>query len=96
MVVKNSVIVLTVIGLCLIFANALPRLPKQRRCRCINQAEQLQSSMKINNIKIFFKQGLCENIEIIVNLQDNKRICLNPESEVGRKMITFMRKKVNH
>ncbi|XP_048399895.1 interleukin-8-like [Stegostoma tigrinum] len=96
MVGKNSVTVLTVIALCLVFADALPRLPRQRRCRCINQAEQLQSSMKISNIKIFFKQGLCENIEIIVNLQDNRRICLNPESEVGRKMIAFMRKKANY
>ncbi|XP_072446294.1 interleukin-8-like [Chiloscyllium punctatum] len=96
MVSKTTVTVLSVIALCLAFADALPRLPHLRRCRCITQAEQLQSSMRISNIKIFFKQGLCPNIEIIVNLQDNKRICLNPDSEVGRKMISFMKKKMNN
>ncbi|XP_038651661.1 C-X-C motif chemokine 10-like [Scyliorhinus canicula] len=94
MVSKTSVTVFSIIALCLVFADALPRLPNQRRCRCIKHAEELQPSMGITNVKIFFKQGLCPNIEIIVNLQ-NRRICLNPDSNVGRKMIALMRKKIN-
>uniref|UniRef100_UPI00398ECEBC C-X-C motif chemokine 13-like n=1 Tax=Pristiophorus japonicus TaxID=55135 RepID=UPI00398ECEBC len=96
MVSKASVTVFSVIALCLVFADALPRLPTQRRCRCITQAERLQPFMKISNVKIFFKQGLCPNIEIIVNLQNRRRICLNPASEVGSRMIDLMRKKMSH
>ncbi|XP_078405816.1 C-X-C motif chemokine 13-like [Cetorhinus maximus] len=93
---KASFTVFSVIALCLVFANALPRLPNQRRCRCIQQTEVLHSSMTISNVKIFFKQNLCPNIEIIVNLKNSRRICLNPNSETGRKMIDIMRMKVNH
>ncbi|XP_078087726.1 interleukin-8-like [Mustelus asterias] len=95
MVSKVSVTVFSVFALCLVFADALPRLPSQRRCRCIDQAEELQPSMRISNVKIFFKQRLCQNIEIIVNLQDRRRMCLNPDSRVGRKMIALMRKRMN-
>ncbi|GCB79908.1 interleukin-8-like [Scyliorhinus torazame] len=94
MVSKTSVTFFSIIALCLVFADAVPRLPTQRRCRCINQAEELQPSMGITNVNIFFKQGLCPNIEIIVNLQ-NRRICLNPDSKVGKKIIALMRKRMN-
>ncbi|XP_067899091.1 interleukin-8-like [Heterodontus francisci] len=96
MVSKASVTVFSVIALCLVFADALPRLSKQRRCRCISQAEELQSSMRISNVKIFFSHELCPNIEIIVNLQNRRRVCLNPASEIGKKMIDLMRKKMKY
>ncbi|XP_067851929.1 interleukin-8-like [Heptranchias perlo] len=95
MVSKASITLFSVLALCLVFADALPRLPKQRRCRCIAQREALQPFMRIRNVKIFFKQSLCPNVEIIVNLQNGRRMCLNPASEVGKGMIELMRKKMN-
>ncbi|XP_051870722.1 interleukin-8-like [Pristis pectinata] len=91
---KTSVTVLSVIVLCLVFTDALPRLSRRKRCKCIKPMDALRPNMKISNIKIFFKQPSCQNIEIIVNMENGKRVCLNPDAEVGRKMITSMRKKM--
>ncbi|XP_078405817.1 interleukin-8-like [Cetorhinus maximus] len=90
MVSKVLLNVLSVIVLCLAFAEAQPRLPNQGRCKCIKTINLLNPSMKISNVKILLKQHFCENVEIIVTLQNGRRKCLNPESEIGKNIINFM------
>ncbi|XP_078267594.1 interleukin-8-like [Rhinoraja longicauda] len=92
---KASLTVFSVIVLCLVLTEALSRMTPRKRCRCINLIDRLQPSMKINNIKIFFKQPYCENNEIIVNLQTGERVCLNPNAARGRKLIASMKSKMN-
>ncbi|XP_007899574.1 alveolar macrophage chemotactic factor-like [Callorhinchus milii] len=90
---KVAIIVLLGIALCLISTDAVVRLPRQRRCRCFNLANNLSPDMRIKNVKIFFKQGLCSKVEIVVNLNSGRRMCLNPDSKMGKKMINFMKTK---
>ncbi|XP_072924093.1 interleukin-8-like [Hemitrygon akajei] len=93
---KTSVTVLSLIVLCLVFTDALPRLTKQRRCKCISLMDSLSENMKVTNIKVFFKQPFCSNIEIIVNLENKKRVCLNPNAAAGQAIVASMRKKGKH
>ncbi|XP_067899092.1 permeability factor 2-like [Heterodontus francisci] len=90
MVSKVLLNVLSVIALCLAFAEAQPHLPKQSRCKCIETINVLHPLMKISNVKILLKQNFCENVEIIVTLQSGRRKCLNPESAIGKNIINFM------
>ncbi|XP_048399923.1 interleukin-8-like [Stegostoma tigrinum] len=90
MISKVLLKVLSVIVLCLAFAQAQHRLPSHSRCHCIQTINQLHPSMKISNVKILLKQSFCENVEIIVTLQSGRRICLNSESEIGKNIINFM------
>ncbi|XP_072120571.1 interleukin-8-like [Mobula birostris] len=93
---KTSVTVLSLIALCLVFTDALPRLTKQKRCKCISSMDSLTENMKVTNIKVFFRQPFCSNIEIIVNLENSRRVCLNPNAELGKAIIASMRKKGRH
>ncbi|XP_043560099.1 permeability factor 2-like [Chiloscyllium plagiosum] len=90
MVSKVLLCVLSVTVLCLAFAQAQHHQLSQSRCSCIQTINQLHSSMKISNVKISLKQNFCENVEIIVTLQNGRRKCLNPESEIGKNIINFM------
>ncbi|XP_078087725.1 permeability factor 2-like [Mustelus asterias] len=90
MISKVLLNVLPVIVLCLVFAEAQPRMPTQSRCKCIKTVNALHPSMKMSNVKILLKQNFCENVEIIVTLQSGRRTCLNPESEIGKNIINFM------
>ncbi|XP_067852390.1 C-X-C motif chemokine 11-like [Heptranchias perlo] len=93
MVNKVLLSVLSVIALCLAFAEAQPRLHNQSRCKCIKAINKLGPSMNIRNVNILLKQNDCENVEIILTLQNHKRICLNPESEIGKNIINLMESK---
>uniref|UniRef100_UPI00398E479B interleukin-8-like n=1 Tax=Pristiophorus japonicus TaxID=55135 RepID=UPI00398E479B len=90
MVDKVLLSVLSVIALCLAFVEAQPRLPSQSRCNCLKTTNMLLPSMKIRNVKILLKQIFCENVEIIVTLQNGNKKCLNPESDFGKNIINFM------
>ncbi|XP_007899573.1 interleukin-8 [Callorhinchus milii] len=92
---KASFAVLSIIALCLACVQAQPLLHKGRRCKCINTINRLHPSMRINNVKILVQQDYCPNVEIIVNLQNGNKICLNPTSVIGKKIINLMELKKN-
>ncbi|XP_069753879.1 interleukin-8-like [Narcine bancroftii] len=90
---QTSIKVFSIIALCFVFTEAIPRLAKWRRCRCIELQDRLPLASKISNIKIFFKHAHCQNFEIIAKLKNGRRVCLNPSADEARNMIASMRKK---
>ncbi|XP_032885942.1 interleukin-8-like isoform X2 [Amblyraja radiata] len=93
---KGSLTVFSVFVLCLVLTEvaALSRLTPQKRCKCTDIIDRLQRGMKISNIKIFFKQPYCPKNEIIVNLKDGTKLCLNPAAARGKHLIASMKRKM--
>ncbi|KAI1894293.1 hypothetical protein AGOR_G00114330 [Albula goreensis] len=55
------------------------------RCECVQKVDYLSPRLIID-IAVTPKNSLCSRIEIILTLQPNQLVCLNPESEQGQKL----------
>ncbi|XP_048401490.1 interleukin-8-like [Stegostoma tigrinum] len=57
------------------------------RCQCIKTASTFIHPQFMENIEIIPSGPHCENVEIIVTLQNSDRVCLNPKSPWVHKII---------
>ncbi|XP_029439819.1 interleukin-8-like [Rhinatrema bivittatum] len=75
-----KLIVLALMGLSLVAGG--PITMDGARCLCYKTVSKITFHPKqVKNIEILPQTASCENVEIIVNLKNNRRFCLDPNED---------------
>ncbi|XP_007899572.1 C-X-C motif chemokine 2-like [Callorhinchus milii] len=92
----SKVIILALVAACLIFAEAAasPFTSRLKRCRCIQTIDAIDPR-DIKLVKILPQRTSCDKLEIIV-IKNGKKLCLNPNSAMGRKLVGFFHFKMKN
>ncbi|XP_049741983.1 platelet basic protein [Elephas maximus indicus] len=56
------------------------------RCMCVKTTSGVHPSY-INNLQVIRAGAHCDKVEVIVTLKDGKKICLDPEAPVIKKIV---------
>ncbi|XP_043925609.1 C-X-C motif chemokine 10-like [Protopterus annectens] len=66
------------------------------RCSCVRLYDKLRSAKDVKTLEIIPPSSSCENVEIIIHLQNQNQYCLNPKSSMMKELIKILSRKKFH
>ncbi|XP_067879653.1 interleukin-8-like [Heterodontus francisci] len=94
---KVTLIVLTLFALYMASTQAasIGRAGMNLRCQCIKTSSKFIHPRFMENIEIIPSGPHCANVEIIVTLKSDSRVCLNPHAAWVKKIVDSVSKKTD-
>ncbi|XP_043828591.1 interleukin-8-like [Dromiciops gliroides] len=77
-------------------AAVMPRTLSELRCQCIKTHSTRFHPKLIKELRMIDSGPHCQNTEIIVTLQDNRKLCLDPQEKWVQKILQVFLKKAEH
>ncbi|XP_026208435.1 interleukin-8-like [Anabas testudineus] len=90
--------ILLVLGTLFVIINGLPPISRDfnSHCRCLQVESRIIPPDSLRSIKLFPEGPHCAETEIIAELINKEKVCLNPKSTWVKKLISFVLEKQLH
>ncbi|XP_072354023.1 alveolar macrophage chemotactic factor-like isoform X2 [Scyliorhinus torazame] len=60
------------------------------RCKCVNVISNFIHPRKYQHVGVFNQGSYCRKVEIVITLKHGKRVCVNPETQWVKRMVSFL------
>ncbi|XP_067860835.1 interleukin-8-like isoform X2 [Heptranchias perlo] len=65
------------------------------RCKCVKVIAKFIHPRKYQRVRTFPRGSYCRKVEIVITLKDGKNVCVNPETQWVKRVVSFFKKRRN-
>ncbi|KAJ8337562.1 hypothetical protein SKAU_G00365280 [Synaphobranchus kaupii] len=89
---SNRILLLLALTVCA--ASSLSIIGGRSRCLCHSFEDQVRAPKRfIKSLQVIAPSNSCDNLEIILNLTNGRRVCLNPSAQKIIEVVSKLKSK---